>query len=172
LSRVSWKLSCTVLRGADGGNAARLLDQKIDAKTRHPFAFALKSGKPYAFAGLWERWRPKDGAPLETFTIVTTDPNELVEPMHDRMPAILEPHEYDRWLTTDPDNANPNTKPTAGDASRPPIDLLRPYPAEKMMAWRVADRVGNVRNDDAQLLERVEPSAARQVQGSLFTPEE
>jgi putative SOS response-associated peptidase YedK len=146
--------------------------QKIDAKTRHPFAFALKSGKPYAFAGLWERWRPKDGAPLETFTIVTTDPNELVEPMHDRMPAILEPHEYDRWLNTDPENTDPAKNINAGDATRPPVDLLRPYPAEKMVAWRVADRVGSVRNDDAQLLDRVEAPLGRPVQGSLFAPEE
>jgi putative SOS response-associated peptidase YedK len=113
--------------------------QRLDAKTKHPFAIALQSGEPYALAGLWERWRPKEGEPLETFTILTTDPNELTEPIHNRMPVILEPRDYDRWL--DP-----------GDPSHPPVDLLRPFPAEKMLSWPVSARVGNVRNDDAQLL--------------------
>jgi putative SOS response-associated peptidase YedK len=126
--------------------------QKLGAKTRQPYAIALKSGEPYAFAGLWERWQPKapaadpkdpSAAPipaLETFTILTTDPNQLMEPIHDRMPVLLERSNYDRWL--DP-----------GDPARPPIDLLRAYPAEQMTAWKVSDRVGNVRNDDAQLLD-------------------
>jgi putative SOS response-associated peptidase YedK len=117
--------------------------QRLDPKTKRPFAFALVSGEPYAFAGLWESWRPKaptDSPPLETFTILTTDPNALMEPVHNRMPVILEPKDYDRWL-----------KP--GDPARPPVDLLRPYPAERMRAWPVDDRVGNVRNNDADLLE-------------------
>lgn len=120
--------------------------QKIGAKSKQPYAFALKAGEPYAFAGLWESWRPKDGAPLETFTILTTDPNALVEPMHNRMPAILEPRDYERWLDT-------------SDPTRPPIDLLRPYPAGKMRAWRVSSRVGNVRYNDAELLEPIEERA-------------
>jgi putative SOS response-associated peptidase YedK len=118
--------------------------QRRDAKNKHPFAFALRSGEPYAFAGLWERWKPKEGAPVETFSIITTDPNEVMEPIHDRMPVILAPSDYERWL--DP-----------GDPTRPPTDLLRPYPAEKMEAWPVSDRVGNVKNDDAALLAKAEP---------------
>lgn len=118
--------------------------QKIGAKTRLPFAFALKSGEPYAFAGLWERWRPREGDPLETFTVLTTDPNELAEPVHDRMPVILEPRDYERWM-------NP------GDPARPPVDLLRPYPAEKMRSWTVNERVGNVRNNDPDLLAEWQP---------------
>jgi putative SOS response-associated peptidase YedK len=130
--------------------------QKLGAKTRQPYAIALKSGEPYAFAGLWERWQPKDapagpdGAPaplpvLETFTIVTTDPNQLMEPIHDRMPVLLERSNYDRWLEP-------------GDPAHLPVDLLRPYPAEQMAAWKVSDRVGNVRNDDAQLLDPDQPA--------------
>jgi putative SOS response-associated peptidase YedK len=115
-------------------------------KTKHPFAFALKSGQPYAMAGLWERWQSKEGEALETFTILTTDPNVLMEPVHNRMPVILEPRDYARWLD-------------AGDPARPPVDLLRPFPAEEMVAWPVSDRVGNVRNNDPQLLDRAEPSA-------------
>ena len=112
---------------------------RTDAKNKQPFAFALKSGEPYAFAGLWERWRPKEGEALETFTILTTDANEILEPIHNRMPVILEPKEYDRWLEP-------------GSAERPPVDLLRPFPAERMIAWPVSERVGNVRNNDAELL--------------------
>jgi putative SOS response-associated peptidase YedK len=114
---------------------------KTGAKAKQPFAIALKSGEPYAFAGLWERWQPREGEPLETFTILTTDPNQIMEPIHNRMPVILEPRDYLRWLSP-------------GDPARPPVDLLRPFPAEKMLAWPVGDRVGNVRNNDPQLLEQ------------------
>ncbi len=120
--------------------------QKRHAKTKTPFAFALRGGEPYAFAGLWERWKPHEGPPLETFTIVTTDPNEVMQPIHDRMPVILPRRDYERWLEP-------------GDPERPPVDLLRPYPAEEMDAWPVSGRVGNVRNDDAELLNRVDPPA-------------
>jgi putative SOS response-associated peptidase YedK len=113
-----------------------------DSTTKQPFAIALKSGEPYAFAGLWERWQPKEGAALETFTILTTDPNQVMGPIHNRMPVILEPRDYDRWLEP-------------GDPARPPVDLLRPFPAEKMLAWPVSSRVGNVRNNDPQLLEPI-----------------
>jgi putative SOS response-associated peptidase YedK len=65
-----------------------------------------------------------------------------MEPVHNRMPVILEARDYDRWLD-------------AGIADRPPVDLLRPYPAELMRAWPVSERVGNVRNNDAELLEPV-----------------
>lgn len=118
--------------------------QRIDPKTKRPHAIALRSGAPYAFAGLWEAAKPKRDEPLATFTIITTDPNALMEPLHDRMPVILEPADYARWLTP-------------GDLGQPPVDLLRPYPAEKMQAWPVSDRVGNVRNDDAALLEEAQP---------------
>ena len=122
--------------------------QRIDAKTKNPFAIALRSREPYAFAGLWERWSPKEGEALETFTIVTTDPNELMETIHNRMPVIVEKRDYDRWLEP-------------GDAASPPVDLLRPYPAEKMVAWPVSARVGNVRNNDAELLEPETPEATQ-----------
>ena len=65
-----------------------------------------------------------------------------MEPVHNRMPVILERKDYGRWLE-------------AGDPSRPPVDLLRPFPAERMKAWPVASRVGNVRNNDPQLLDPV-----------------
>jgi putative SOS response-associated peptidase YedK len=118
---------------------------KPNAKLKIPYAIALTSGEPCALAGLWESWRPAEGPSIETFTILTTDPNEVTEPFHNRMPVILEPKDYDRWLEP-------------GDPARPPVDLLRPYPADRMRAWPVSARVGNVRNNDPTLLEPVTPA--------------
>jgi putative SOS response-associated peptidase YedK len=110
--------------------------QKLDSKHKQPFAIALASGEPYGFAGVWERWKdPGTRAWLETFSIITTDANELVAPLHNRMPLIIECNDYGRWLT-------------AADV----LDLLRPFPAERMAAWKVDAAVGNVRNDSAELL--------------------
>ena len=113
--------------------------QKIDAKTRQPYAIGLQNGSMFAFAGLWERWKDRQtGQFLETYTIITTDPNELMQPLHPRMPAILAPKDYERWLAP-------------ADPYGPPMDLLRPYPAEEMKAWKVDAKVGNVRNDEPGL---------------------
>jgi putative SOS response-associated peptidase YedK len=67
-----------------------------------------------------------------------------MEPIHDRMPVILDPRDFDRWLDV-------------GDPTRPPVDLLRPYPADRMCAWQVGGRVGNVRNNDMALLDPASP---------------
>jgi putative SOS response-associated peptidase YedK len=125
--------------------------QTLDRKNKQPFAIALSNREPYAFAGLWERWK-HEGEWLETFTIITTDPNEVVAPLHNRMPVILARQDYARWLGD-------------GNPEQPPIDLLRPYPAEQMAAWKVAKEVGNVRNDTAQLLE---PDTVADAQQDLF----
>lgn len=115
--------------------------QKIDAKTKQAYAISMKDESVFAFAGLWDRWKDRQtGQTLETFTIVTTDPNELMEPLHNRMPVIIEAKDYGRWL--DP-----------GNPARLPVDLLRPYDAERMKAWKVSARVGNVRNDDPECVE-------------------
>ena len=137
--------------------------QKLDAKHKQPFAIALKSGEPYGFAGLWDRWKAEDGQPLETFTVITTDANELVAPLHDRMPVILEPKDYDRWLDVSDKDA------------RPPVDLLRPFPAEKMTAWPVGREVGNVKNDCPELMEPapgepMQPSAKLKKAGGKQQP--
>jgi putative SOS response-associated peptidase YedK len=114
--------------------------QKLEAKTKQPFAIALKSNEPYAFAGLWEKWKDRDaGIELLTFTIITTDPNEVVQPLHDRMPVIIPERDYDRWLQP-------------GDPLRPPVDLLRPYDSDRMTAWRVDKAVGSVKTDTPDLI--------------------
>jgi putative SOS response-associated peptidase YedK len=123
--------------------------QKLDAKHKQPFAIALANRQPYAFAGLWERWKnPSTHDSLETFSIITTDANQVVAPLHTRMPVILERKDYERWLA-------------AGNPAQPPLDLLRPFPAEQMVAWTVDKAVGNVRNDTAQLLEFHAPAEDR-----------
>jgi putative SOS response-associated peptidase YedK len=113
--------------------------QKIGTKSKQAFAIGMLDGSQYGFAGVWESWKEENGMLLETFTIITTDPNEIMEPLHDRMPVIIEPKDYDRWL-----------QPAETQAL--PLDLLRPFPAEKMKAWKANSRVGNVRNDEESLL--------------------
>jgi putative SOS response-associated peptidase YedK len=117
---------------------------KVDAKTKQPYAIALTDGSLFAFAGLWETWKDKEtGETKETYTVITTDPNELMEPLHNRMPVVLAPNDYERWMAP-------------ADPAKLPIDLLRPYPAEEMTAWKVSAAVGNVRNNEPSLTERIE----------------
>jgi len=117
--------------------------KKLDERTKQPYAIGMKDDGLFAFAGLWETWKDKaTGQTLETYTIITTDPNELLEPIHNRMPVILHKREYGRWMEP-------------GEPSHPPVDLLRPFPAEEMKAWKVSRAVGNVRNNRPELIEPV-----------------
>lgn len=130
--------------------------QKLEVKNRQPWAIGLSDGSLFAFAGLWERWKDKaTGHPLETYTILTTEPNELTAPIHDRMPVILSPRDYDRWLAP-------------ADLAQLPVDLLRPRLAEEMAAWKVGTAVGNVRNDDPSLCNPTQIGADRASQGRLL----
>jgi putative SOS response-associated peptidase YedK len=89
---------------------------------------------------LWESWKDKaTGERLLRYSIITTDPNELMEPLHNRMPVILAPKDYERWLAP-------------VDPAHLPVDLLRPLPSGLMTAWRVSKAVGNVKNDDPSLV--------------------
>ena len=106
------------------------------SKTKTPFYIRLKSEKPFAFAGLWERWSPNiDDDPLLSCTIITTSPNSLMETIHRRMPVILEPDAYDQWL--DPSEQ----PPTQLDG------LLKSYPSEEMEAYPVSRLVNRPIND-------------------------
>lgn len=108
---------------------------------KQPMRITLDSGEPFAMAGLWETWDAPDGSLLRTFTIVTGEPNELVAAIHNRMPTILLPEHEALWL----DNA---AEPAIW------LDILRPYPAERMAAYPVSRRVNHVANDDPGLVER------------------
>lgn len=112
---------------------------------KQPFLIRMKNGNPFAFAGLWERW-DKEGEPVESVTILTTEANPLMRSIHDRMPVILKPEDYGKWL-------NPGNKDVAALA-----DLLRPFPAEEMQAFPVSALVNNPRNDRPECLKPLEVS--------------
>jgi len=112
--------------------------KRITAKEKQPYAFGMATEQPFAFAGLWDAWKEPDGGWLISYAIITTDANELMEPVHTRMPVILKPDDYDRWLSRD-------------ENERPPLDLLRPFDADKMEKHAVDPRVGNVKNNEPGL---------------------
>jgi len=108
---------------------------------KQPIHVGMKDERPFAFAGLTERWLSPGGEVLDSCTIVTTSANALLATLHDRMPVIVAPSDYARWLDV------------ASDADV--TDLLAPYPADAMTWYPVSTRVNSVRNDDAALIEQV-----------------
>jgi putative SOS response-associated peptidase YedK len=108
---------------------------------KQPFLFRLRDHSPFAFAGLWERWRSPDGTPLETCTLLTTEANAVVRPVHERMPVLLTPESFEQWLDPTPRGV--------AELQR----LLQPVPAEKLIAQPVSSRVNNPRYDDPACLE-------------------
>ena len=105
-----------------------------------PFAVRRSDGEPLALAGLWSSWRdPDTAARLYTCTILTTDPNELVARLHNRMPVVLDPTDWDAWLAE-------------GTPAEQLRSLLRPAPVEPLDAYAVSPAVNNVRNEGPELL--------------------
>ena len=92
LSRVSWKLLRTVLRGGTRRKVGPLLDSGT-GKTKQPYCFEVNYGNLFAFAGLWERWKDPGGNWIKTCSILTTTPNAVTSTIHDRMPVILNPRD-------------------------------------------------------------------------------
>jgi putative SOS response-associated peptidase YedK len=122
--------------------------KKIGA-SKQPYAIVGADGLPLALAGLWERWKDRvSGDTLQTFTIITTTPNDLCAPIHERMPVILPREKWAAWL---------------GEHEADPGELrwmiLRPYSADLMRVYPVGPRVGNVRNNDADLLDEISVAA-------------
>ena len=113
-------------------------------RSKQPFYIGMHGGGMFAFAGLWERWSDEGHDPIETFTIITTKPNEVVEPIHDRMPVILPQSRYDEWL----DPGNQNTKALK--------ELLLPFPAEGMSAFPVTTYVNSPRNEGPECVRPLE----------------
>lgn len=111
-----------------------------EGRTKQPYYFRLRNGKPFGFAGLWDRWEGPDGGTVESCTLLTAEPNALLRPIHNRMPVILDLRDYPCWL-------DPET--TRRDLLAP---LLRPYSAEDMVGYPVGLRVNNPRHDDPQCL--------------------
>jgi putative SOS response-associated peptidase YedK len=113
--------------------------KKLDAKTKQPYVFLMKDEAPFAFAGLWDAWKDAEGNWLQSYSIITTTPNELTQEVHTRMPVILHPKDYEEWLMR-------------VDGEKPPVNLLRPFPADQMKAHEAHKDVGNVRNNHPELL--------------------
>ena len=123
--------------------ATGFYEWQIQGRAKQPIWIGLQSKRPFAFAGLWEQWKPPEGEPLETCTIITTEPNDLMAPIHNRMPVILSPASYDQWL----DLSFQHVEPLKA--------LLRPYPSEELTAYPVSTLVNNPRHDASQCLEPV-----------------
>ena len=111
-----------------------------DGKTRQPILIRLKDAGSFGFAGLYENWISPAGENIRTCTIITTDPNDIMSPIHDRMPVIIPRAGEARWL--DPDCQNP------GDL----LQLLRPYPAEEMETCFVSTLVNSPANDSLECI--------------------
>jgi putative SOS response-associated peptidase YedK len=123
---------CLVL--ADGYFEWRACDPK--GKHKQPYYISL-GGEPFAFAGLYEEWQG-----IHTCTIITTEANEVLRPLHERMPVILPREAYEGWLLP---------------SEQPPVSLLRPYPGEHFRTWPVSTLVNSPRNDSPAC---VEPTAS------------
>ena len=137
--RGAWKAGRRCLVVTDGFYEWRKGDKQ-------PFAIARAKGKLTIMAGLWETWRSPAGETIKSCTVITTDSNTLLAPLHDRMPVILAEEDWPAWLGEVPAE------------SAELKALLKPYPSEDMALWPVDRRVGNVKNNDASLIEPVSAS--------------
>jgi putative SOS response-associated peptidase YedK len=114
---------------------------RVAKGAKQPFYFYLKEKEVFGFAGLWEEWLDKEtGEALETCTIITTEANEVLKPVHDRMPVILKSDYYEEWL-------NPKMKDTTKLQN-----LLAPYPADEMSSHAVSRAVNSPSEDSAELI--------------------
>ncbi|HZM24416.1 MAG TPA: SOS response-associated peptidase [Anaerolineales bacterium] len=126
---------CLIL--ADGFYEWKTVDGK---KSKTPFFIHMKDRKPFAFAGLWDSWNSPEGSQIKSTTIITTEPNELMSLLHNRMPVILHPRDYDKWL---------NPSPQTPDQLMP---LLKPFSADAMDAYPVTPLVNKPVNDIPELV--------------------
>ncbi|MEM9945707.1 MAG: SOS response-associated peptidase [Cyanobacteria bacterium P01_D01_bin.36] len=108
---------------------------------KQPYYIQMADQSLFAMAGIWETWESGDGSYLESCTILTTEPNELMQPIHNRMPVIVDPQNYDLWL-------NPTIQ-----KAEPLQTLLRPFKADAMQAYEVSTAVNNPRNETAACVE-------------------
>lgn len=110
---------------------------------KQPYYMRLKNSSVMSFAGLWEKWKAEDGSEINTCCILTTAANEIMKPIHDRMPVILQPDDYSLWLSRnvhDPDELQ---------------RLYKPYPSDQMVAYPVPELVNNPRFDSASCIVQV-----------------
>jgi putative SOS response-associated peptidase YedK len=117
--------------------------QKTNSKTKIPHYIRMAKDRPFAFAALWECWHGTDGAAIESCTIVTTEANDLMRPLHDRMPVILPEENFRQWL----DPKNEDVPELEG--------LLRPYAPAEMTVFQISTLVNSPRNDCPECITRV-----------------
>lgn len=117
--------------------------QQENKKQKQPYYFRFKDESPFAFAGLWERWEDPNGKEIQSCTLLTTEANDLMRPIHHRMPVILSPKDYELWL--DPEVKKP-------ELLQP---LLHPYPTEQMTAYPVSKLVNKPTNDSADCINSI-----------------
>ncbi len=120
--------------------ASGFYEWRHEGKQNIPRYIRIRDGLPMLFAGLWESWKSPDGELVESFTILTTVANRLLEPIHERMPVILHPDECGRWLDrylTDPTHLS---------------DFFQPYPADLLEMWRVSPLVNTPGHDSCELI--------------------
>jgi len=115
---------------------------------RLPFFFQMKDERPFGFAGLWERWEGAHQEVVESCTILTTQANEVLRPVHDRMPVILHPDDYELWLEIDERKIALVR------------EILQPYPVEEMRAHRVSEEVNHIRNQGDGLIRELTVNSA------------
>jgi putative SOS response-associated peptidase YedK len=111
-------------------------------KARQAFYFQMKDGRAFAFAGIWDRWR-RNETTIKSCAIITTDANELLEPVHDRMPVILPEDKYELWL---------NEEVAPAELKK----LLEPYSSEQMQSYPVSSQVNHADVDNEELIKRVD----------------
>jgi putative SOS response-associated peptidase YedK len=127
-------------------------------EVKQPYYIRRRDGRPMGLAGLWDHWEGPDGTIIESFTIITTEANELVLTLHTRMPVILHPEDYDAWL--DP-----------GTETEQLQSLLAPCPPEWLIATPVSKQVNNTRNDDPGCIDEVTSSRLLSGSPSRLNPE-
>lgn len=112
-------------------------------KPKQPYYFEMKDGEPFMLGGLWEYWKPKDGKeePITSFTLITTEANSVLSPVHDRMPVIIDPKDFETWL----DPLFQDTEKLKG--------YLKPYTPSKMKSFPVSIFVNSTRNEGPQCIE-------------------
>lgn len=115
---------------------------------KQPFFFQMRDELPFGFAGLWEQWKGEEGEAINSCTILTTEANEVLRPVHDRMPVILHPDDYSLWLDHDVRKLEMVE------------ELLRPYSSKEMFGYPVNPAINSPRNQGAGLLERAAVNSA------------
>ncbi|HEY7402036.1 MAG TPA: SOS response-associated peptidase [Candidatus Angelobacter sp.] len=129
--------------------------KKLGPKSKQAYHIGLAGDGLFAFAGLWDRWKDPSGPMIESCTILTTEANSLLKDIHDRMPVIVSPEDYDRWLD-----------PGLTDPARI-ADLLRPFDARLMRKYAVSSTVNKVENDSPECAKEIDQST-KAVQSGLF----